>query len=76
MRNFVKTIVIGGVAGLALAGCSQENNTVEPEATETAVAPLPMPTETVAPDPMATDTMAPDATAPDAMATDTATPTP
>jgi hypothetical protein len=76
MQKIFKTIMIGGIAGLALAACSEENTEVVPEATETAIAPVPMPTETVAPDPMATDTTAADPMAADPMATETATPTP
>jgi hypothetical protein len=67
---------------LALAACSQteEETTVEPMATETAMAE-PMPAETTATDPMATDTAAPTATdtaapAAGATATPAATETP
>jgi hypothetical protein len=72
MKNTVRTILIAGIAGLAVAGCSQEeNNVTTPEATETAVMPLPGPTETeVMPVPGATAT---ETVAPDPMATETTT---
>jgi hypothetical protein len=62
MNNFVKAIVIGGAAGLALAGCdgdqdapTAEQTVVAPEATATAVMPVPMATDTAARDSTMTD---------------------
>ncbi len=46
MRNIMKPIMIGGLAGLALAGCKQETNVPAPEATATEMVPVPGPTST------------------------------
>lgn len=48
MRNSIKLIVIGGFAGLALAGCKQETNYPAADATATEIVPVPGPTSTVA----------------------------
>ena len=79
MRNSIKLIVIGGFAGLALAGCKQETNypAAEATATEVVAVPVPGPTSTVAvpvpgerstvvvpvPGPTVTETAQPKATA-------------
>lgn len=77
MRNSIKMIVIGGFAGLALAGCKQETNVPAAEATATEVVAVPgESTTTVVPVPGATSTETVVVPVPGATVTETATPAP
>ena len=81
MRKSIKLIVIGGFAGLALAGCKQETTVPADDATATEVVAVPGATSSSTtvvpvPGPTSTSTETVVVPVPGATVTETATPAP